>query len=102
MAPKIVSPMKEVKVKIGQTLHVEIKFIGAPPPTVSWMVDGKPLISDDRVTISNFDDYTIINTVDTKRSDGGAYTLHLKNDSGEDSGTLPVVILGKLVLIALE
>ncbi|CAN8010311.1 unnamed protein product, partial [Ixodes pacificus] len=95
LAPKIVSPMKEVKVKIGQTLHVEIKFIGAPPPTVSWSVNGKPLISDDRVTISNFDDYTIINTVDTKRSDGGAYTLYLKNDSGEDSGTLPVVILDK-------
>ncbi|KAL3252348.1 hypothetical protein MRX96_017667 [Rhipicephalus microplus] len=38
LAPKIVSPMKEVKVKIGQTLNVEIKFIGAPP--TDRLVDG--------------------------------------------------------------
>ncbi|XP_013785867.1 twitchin-like, partial [Limulus polyphemus] len=95
LAPKILTPMTEVKVKVGRTLHSEIKFIGQPAPEVLWMQNGKKLTSDDRITISAFDDYTVVNVVDAKRSDSGPYVLTVTNDSGKDSGTLTVIILDK-------
>ncbi|CAG2161698.1 unnamed protein product [Oppiella nova] len=95
LAPKILTPMKEVRVKVGQKLNVEIKFIGAPVPQVDWTLNGKPLKSDNRATVSDFDDHTIINIVDAKRSDSGSYTLKLENINGKDEGTMAVIVLDK-------
>ena len=95
LPPKILTPMKEVKVKVGQKLNIEIKFEGTPPPTVNWTLNGKEFKSDARATISNLDDHTIINIVDTKRSDSGSYTLKLENVNGKDEGTMTVIVLDK-------
>ncbi|KAG1672466.1 Twitchin [Nymphon striatum] len=95
LAPKITSPMGELKVKAGEILNAEINFIGEPPPKVVWTVKGESLKSTDRSTVSAFDNYTVISTVNTQRSDSGEYILTLTNDSGKDEGTLKVIILDK-------
>ncbi|GBN20312.1 Twitchin, partial [Araneus ventricosus] len=95
LPPKIMTPLREMKVRGGMTLTADIKFIGEPPPAVEWSLDGKPVTSADRVTISNFDDHTILNIIDVKRSDSGPYTLTIKNEHGKDSGILDVNILDK-------
>ncbi|GIY50159.1 twitchin [Caerostris extrusa] len=95
LPPKIVTPMREMKVRGGMTLTADIKFVGEPPPSVEWSLDGTPVTSGDRVTISNFDDHTILNIIDVKRSDSGPYTLTIKNEHGKDSSILDVNILDK-------
>ncbi|GIY64293.1 twitchin [Caerostris darwini] len=95
LAPKIVTPMKDIEVKTGDVLHIEIKFIGAPTPEITWTVDDKVLESDKRLTVSNYESYTLIHTINAKRTDSGRYTLKLKNDSGTDEGTMKVIVLGK-------
>lgn len=88
--------MGELKVKAGETLNAEITFIGEPPPKAVWTLKGEPLKSTDRSTVSAFDSYTVISTVNTQRCDSGDYILTLTNDSGKDEGTLKVIILGTL------
>ena len=91
--PKILTPMKEMKLKEGDKLHLDIKFEGAPTPSITWTVNGKPVSTDMRGSRSDYDDHTIVNIVDVKRPDAGEYKLHLKNEYGEDSGTLKLVVL---------
>ena len=97
LAPKILTPLKEIRLKHGQKLEVTIDFVGAPPPTVEWIdaKSGKPVESNQRLTVSNFDDKTILTIVDTKRSDSGDYKLKLTNVNGNCEGILPVVIMDK-------
>lgn len=95
LPPKIITPMKEKRIKHEQKLEVEIEFVGAPPPEVVWTKDGKEIKSDARLTISNYDGKTVLTIVDSKRGDSGDYTLKLTNVNGSDQGVLPIVVLDK-------
>ena len=48
VAPKIKTPMTELRIKAGQILHIDIDYIGEPDPTVEWLVNGHPLKLSDR------------------------------------------------------
>lgn len=93
--------MKDIEVKCGDVLHIEIKFIGAPTPEITWTVDDKVLESDKRVTISNYESYTLIHAINAKRVDNGRYCLKLKNESGSDEGFMKVIILGNFKFFLL-
>ena len=97
LAPRIVTPLKEIRLRNGQKLDVKIEFVGAPPPEVSWIntTTGKEIKSDARVTVSSGDDYTVLTIVDTKRPDSGEYKLKLTNINGTAEGILPIVIMDK-------
>ena len=97
VAPKIISPMNDMEIKNGEVLHIEVKFVGAPTPSISWTLDDSPLKTDKRVTISNYENYTLIHAINTKRLDTGIYCLKLKNESGSDEGSMKVTILGKFI-----
>ncbi|XP_065220483.1 twitchin isoform X27 [Planococcus citri] len=95
LKPKIVTPLKDVVVKAGTILHVVIDFVGEPVPEVIWTVNGEPLKTDKRSTITSVGYHTIVNRVDAQRLDSGAYTLTLKNSSGTDEGTFNVTVLDR-------
>lgn len=95
MAPKIKTPLKDITIKAGQILHLDIDFIGEPPPEVTWTVDSRDLKTDARTTVTSIGYHTIINTVNTNRSDSGRYHLHLRNSSGMDEGSFQVAVLGQ-------
>lgn len=98
MAPKIKTPLTDIRIKAGLILHVDVDFIGEPCPEVSWTVGHKALVTDDRTTVTSIGYHTVIHTVNAKRSDSGVYHLSLKNNSGVDEGSFQVIVLGKLVL----
>jgi len=93
--PKIKTPLNDIRIKAGQIFHVDIDFIGEPPPEVIWSVASKPLKTDERTTVTSIGYHTIVHTVNTKRSDSGLYHLMLRNSSGLDEGSFQVIILGK-------
>lgn len=98
MAPKIKTPLNDIRIKAGLILHVDVDFIGEPCPEVSWTVGHKPIVTDDRTTVTSIGYHTVIHTVNAKRSDSGVYHLCLKNNSGVDEGSFQIIVLGKLVL----
>lgn len=93
--PKIKTPLNDIRIKAGQIFHVDIDFIGEPPPEVIWSVESKALKTDERTTVTSIGYHTIVHTVNAKRSDSGLYHLMLRNSSGLDEGSFQVIVLGK-------
>ncbi len=88
--------MTDVKIRAGQTLHIEVDYVGEPEPAAVWKRDGTALKSDTkRTTVTAIGHHTIIHAVNAVRGDSGEYVLNIKNESGSDTGSLLVCVLGK-------
>lgn len=95
VAPKIKTPLQDIRVKAGLIFHVDIDFIGEPTPEVIWTVGSRQLESDKRTTVTSIGYHTIVHTVNAQRSDSGLYHLLLKNSSGIDEGSFQVIVLDR-------
>ncbi|KAI5639981.1 immunoglobulin i-set domain-containing protein [Phthorimaea operculella] len=93
VAPKIITPLKEIRIKAGLIFHLDVDFIGEPFPEVKWTCNNKPVVANERTTVTSVGHHTIIHTVNCKRSDAGEYHLMLKNDSGSDEGSFELIVL---------
>lgn len=87
--------MEDLKLKVGQTVEYDVPFSGEPPPEATWSVDGNNIYPSNRVVIKTKDEGSHIIIKDCQRSDAGAYTLKIHNDSGTDSCTANVTIVCK-------
>uniref|UniRef100_A0A0N5A493 non-specific serine/threonine protein kinase n=1 Tax=Parastrongyloides trichosuri TaxID=131310 RepID=A0A0N5A493_PARTI len=87
--------LKDLYLKVGETIKYEVKIAGEPLPEVSWTVNGKPLKVQGRVKLSTERGRTILKIENALRSDTGPYTIKLKNASGECSATGNVTVVGK-------
>ncbi|XP_011700590.1 PREDICTED: twitchin isoform X1 [Wasmannia auropunctata] len=95
LAPKIKTPLQDVRIKAGLIFHVDIDFVGEPTPEATWSVGSNELTSNDRTTITSIGYHTIVHIVNAKRSDSGLYHLLLKNSSGIDEGSFQLTVLDK-------
>lgn len=95
LAPKIISPLPDIRIKAGLIVHTDIAFVGEPAPEVTWTNGSRVLQTNERTTITSIGHHTIVHTVNCNRGDSGAYRLHLKNASGETDGTFQVVVLDR-------
>ncbi|ODM93780.1 Twitchin [Orchesella cincta] len=95
LPPKIISPMPDIKIRAGQIFHVDLNYIGAPDPDVTWTVDRRAVKTDERTTVTAISNHTIVHTVSTRRGDSGEYVLRLKNEYGADEGSFKLVILDR-------
>ena len=86
-APKILTPLNDVNVKAGNNFTIDVEYIGSPDPNVNWFVDGTPLVTDERTTVSAIAPITTFHIVNCKRSDSGDIVIKLVNESGSDKGS---------------
>jgi len=42
---------REIKVRAGEPIRVDVPVTGSPPPVISWQKDNKPLSPSDRVSL---------------------------------------------------
>lgn len=88
--------MKDIKVRVGETIKFEVKIGGEPPPEVTWFHKDKALKSDGkRVKLNTEKTKATIKIENAERADTGKMTLHLKNTSGEESASANVLVVGK-------
>lgn len=95
LAPKIMSPLNDIRIKAGLIFHCDIDFVGEPQPDVTWTAAGRQLETTDRTTVTAIGYHTIVHTVNCKRTDSGTYHLRLQNESGTDEGTFQVIVLDR-------
>jgi predicted phage tail protein len=95
LAPKIITPLNEIRIKAGLIFHIDIDFIGEPAPEVEWTNTGKSVVTNERTTLTAIGHHTIVHTVNCKREDSGKYKLFLKNDSGTDEGEFQLIVLDR-------
>lgn len=95
LAPKIITPLHDIRIKAGLIFHIDINFIGEPTPEAIWTLNNKPLANTERSTITSIGYHTVVHTVNCRRSDSGRYHLLLRNDSGVDEGSFELVVLDR-------
>ncbi|XP_049301025.1 twitchin isoform X6 [Anopheles funestus] len=95
IAPKIVTPMRDMVVKAGLIFHLDINFTGEPVPEVEWTLNGKPVKTDSRTTMTALGHHTIVHTVNCNRGDSGTYKLVITNSSGTDEGSFNLTVLDR-------
>ncbi|KXJ80778.1 hypothetical protein RP20_CCG023458 [Aedes albopictus] len=95
IAPKIVTPLRDMVVKAGLIFHLDVNFTGEPAPEVVWTLNGKPVESDKRTTMTAVGHHTIVHTVNCNRGDSGDYKLKISNSSGTDEGSLHLTVLDR-------
>lgn len=92
VAPKILTPLRDLKLKAGQALNLEIEFTGEPEPTVQWKVNASDLPSS--LTATTVEGKTSIFAPGMRREDSGEYELVLRNANGSDRGCIQIIVQG--------
>lgn len=86
---------KVIRVKAGDPLSINVPLTGSPVPTTSWTINDKPLPFSNRIQALSGEESVGLSIPVTQRSDSGKYTITAKNDYGEDSADMTVVVYGK-------
>lgn len=89
---------KELRIKAGEPIDIELPIVGAPVPEVSWLKDGvtTPLHNNQNgVSLITDDKITKFYKPKAQRSDTGNYEVKLKNSEGDDSLPVKIVVLDK-------
>lgn len=88
--------LKQITVKAGLPLTLDVKIIGEPPPVVTWSFKDAELVSDDAVRVDNIDYNTTLLIMRAKRINSGKYKIKAKNEVGEDEAEVEIVVVGEL------
>ncbi|UYV79450.1 unc-22 [Cordylochernes scorpioides] len=99
--PKFLKPridrtnLKNVIIKVGQTLDFDVDVIGEPPPTCTWKLGDKELQTGDIYKIDNVDYNTKFFILKASRKESGTYKITATNSSGTDEAEVEITVLGK-------
>lgn len=70
---------------------------GSKPLHFQWKFNGKDIQDSDKaVVISTYDDFSVLNVDPVSSKHSGNYTCVVKNQEGEDSYTVPLIVQGKV------
>lgn len=92
------SNLKDITLKAGQNLKLDVKISGEPPPTKTWYHGKARLDSADNLNIDSEDYKTKLSIVLITRKQTGTYTIKAENASGKDEASIEVTVLGKTTL----
>ncbi|CDW52538.1 protein unc g; protein unc f; protein unc d; prot ein unc b; protein unc a [Trichuris trichiura] len=85
--------LKNLKVKIGETIKYCLDIGGEPFPSVTWLFGDQLLKLDPRVKIVNGSGKTDFQLTNAQRTDSGKYVIRLKNICGEETGSALVIVV---------
>ncbi|CAF1402962.1 unnamed protein product, partial [Adineta steineri] len=86
---------KEIHVKAGEPLTIDLPIDGSPTPTITWIKDGELVQATRDTQLEHDDTHAKLHKPISKRSDTGKYKIQLKNDSGEDECDINVIVLDR-------
>ena len=85
--------LKQTMLKAGKVFKFDVNIKGEPPPTVTWFLADKEVVSQENVEIVNIDYNTKLNVIDAKRKNSGMYKIVAVNEHGKDEAEVEVVVL---------
>lgn len=93
--PKITVDKKEYRIKKGDDVTMEVKFSAIPEPKDEWTVKGKVIKKTKRTAPKVTESSAMLTIFKVEEDDVGNYSLKLKNNCGEASAELKLIIMGK-------
>lgn len=88
------STLKNLTLKAGQHVKIDVKISGEPPPTKIWYHNKARLEPKDNLNVEYEDYKTKISISIVERSHTGVYVIKAENDSGKDEATFDITVLG--------
>ncbi|KAE8573900.1 Putative twitchin [Halyomorpha halys] len=89
------STLKDLTVKAGHNVKIDVKVSGEPPPKKSWFQNKARLLTEGNVVIEDEDYRTKITISSITRKQTGTYTIKAENDSGKDEASVEITVIGK-------
>lgn len=90
--PKVTKPLRDITVRVGETILLQCIAIGRPKPTCKIYFNGEQLFDGGRVTITVDGDTYTLKIVDAKEDDSGEYTFVFTNPAGETKTSAKVIV----------
>lgn len=86
---------KEITVRAGEDLKINIPYQGTPKPKVSWTKGGDDVRDDDRTKLTVERNAVQLLTKKAQLNDAGAYSCTLKNNLGSDRVLIKVNVVDR-------
>lgn len=94
VAPRIDrTNIRDIIVKAGQHVRLEVKVSGEPPAKKQWKLNDKPVQEDESITATYEDYRTKLYIPVCKRGHTGPLTIYAENASGKDEAKLQLTVL---------
>lgn len=95
-APKIDrTNLKDMTIKAGQHLRLDVKITGEPPPTKTWFLNKARIENRDDINVDCEDYRTKLFVPVLTRAHSGKFVIKAENESGHDEASITVTILDK-------
>lgn len=102
MAPKIDRKnLRNITVKEGEPIYLDVKVSGEPAPEIAWFVNGKPLQSTNHKRVENIPYNTKFFNDNPERKDTGTYKIVAQNKFGQDTAEIEINVICKFVILQL-
>lgn len=91
--PKLQTESKQSEVNVGGSAMLDLQVKGYPKPDIKWTKDGQEIVAGGRIKYLWEDEESlslVIKQVTAK--DAGVYTITAKNDLGEDSTQIELIV----------
>ena len=97
-APRFTTELSTVTTEQGKPAKLSCVAIGNPRPTVTWILDGEPLIDSDTYVTEYHKDGTVVLTIpETYQEDEGEYVAEATNIFGTVRTTAELILSGMLL-----
>lgn len=94
--PEIIEPLKDTNVKPKETLKLVTTIKANPPPSITWLKNGKPLRPSRTMKTSSDKDIHTLTIDEVKPEDAGKYDVKAENPLGIVSTSATVTVLGNI------
>uniref|UniRef100_A0A803Y2D3 Leucine rich repeats and immunoglobulin like domains 1 n=1 Tax=Meleagris gallopavo TaxID=9103 RepID=A0A803Y2D3_MELGA len=92
--PSLIHPLEDHVVSVGETVALQCKATGSPPPRITWLKGDQPLIVTERHHFTSGNQLLIVRNVVLE--DAGKYTCEMSNTLGTERAHSHVSILQSL------
>uniref|UniRef100_A0A8B9Q571 Leucine rich repeats and immunoglobulin like domains 1 n=1 Tax=Apteryx owenii TaxID=8824 RepID=A0A8B9Q571_APTOW len=92
--PSLIHPLEDHVVSVGETVALQCKATGSPPPRITWLKGDQPLIMTERHHFTPGNQLLIVRNVVLE--DAGKYTCEMSNTLGTERAHSHVSILQSL------
>ena len=98
MAPKIERKnLKNITVREGEPIMLDIKVLGEPPPDIVWTLGNKTVTSSGARRIEVNPNNTKFVIQNTERKDTGIYKIQATNKFGADNADFELTVISKFI-----
>lgn len=103
VAPKIDRRnLRNLTVKEGEPIYLDVKISGEPAPDVTWYQDGKTFIENAHRRTENIPNNSKFFNDKPERKDTGVYKITATNKYGSDTAEIEITVVCKYLTFLFE